>query len=440
MTHPDAFAWTFGIEEEFFLVDPRTRALVDDVPPSLLHACRRRYGDAVAPELLRSQVEIVSPVFRGQDEAAEAMTALRRGVADIAGAKGLRVVAAGTHPIADWSAQVETRQSRYRRLVRDFQIVGRRNVLCGLHIHVAVPPEVDRVALMNRVMPWLPAFLALSTSSPFWDREPTGLLSYRQAAYDEWPRTGIPDRFENEAEYAELVRRLVAGGAAKDASMLWWAIRPALRYPTLELRICDACTRLDDALAIAALYRCLVRRLVRRPADDAPRDPYARRLIDENRWRAKRSGLDATFLALDGGEPRACREVVGELLDAVAEDADALGATAALGRVRAILAEGTSAHAQLTLYEARLGRGDPPRTALAFVVDWLAATTYGAIVVPPPTGRPPPERAPGLPDDGVSNRYPGIGATTFATEADASSRRNARTRGSPRSSRLTTNA
>ena len=124
----------------------------------------------------------------------------------------------------------------------------------------------------------------------------------------------------------------IAGGAAKDASMLWWAIRPALRYPTLELRICDACTRLDDALAIAALYRCLVRRLVRRPADDAPRDPYARRLIDENRWRAKRSGLDATFLALDGGEPRACREVVGELLDAVAEDADALGATAALGR------------------------------------------------------------------------------------------------------------
>ena len=118
MTHPDAFDWTFGIEEEFFLVDPRTRALVDDVPPSLLHACRRRYGDAVAPELLRSQVEIVSPVFRGQDEAAEAMTALRRGVADIAGAKGLRVVAAGTHPIADWSAQVETRQSRYRRLVR----------------------------------------------------------------------------------------------------------------------------------------------------------------------------------------------------------------------------------------------------------------------------------------------------------------------------------
>jgi carboxylate-amine ligase len=240
MTRPDTFDWTFGIEEEFFLVDPRTRALVGDVPPSLLHACRRRYGDAVAPELLRSQVEIVSPVFRGQDEAAEAMTALRRGVADIACEKGLRVVAAGTHPIANWSAQVETRQSRYRRLVRDFQIVGRRNVLCGLHVHVAVPPDVDRVALMNRVMPWLPAFLALSTSSPFWDREPTGLLSYRQAAYDEWPRTGIPDRFENEAEYAELVRRLVAGGAAKDASMLWWAIRPALRYPTLELRICDA--------------------------------------------------------------------------------------------------------------------------------------------------------------------------------------------------------
>ncbi|MBN8478935.1 MAG: carboxylate-amine ligase, partial [Burkholderiales bacterium] len=303
-----AFAWTFGLEEEFFLVDPRTRALCADVPASLLHACRRRVGDAVTPELLRSQIEIVSPVFHDHDQAAVEMAALRRGVAEVAGEKDLRVVAAGTHPIANWAGQVETRKSRYRRLVRDFQIVGRRNVLCGLHVHVAVPEGVDRVALMNRVMPWLPAFLALSTSSPFWNREPTGLYSYRQAAYDEWPRTGIPDPFADEGEYAEFVRRLVAGGAAADASMLWWAIRPALRYPTLELRICDACTRLDDALAIAALYRCLVRALVRTPAPVAARAPFERRLIDENRWRAKRFGLDATFLALDGGEPVACRD------------------------------------------------------------------------------------------------------------------------------------
>ena len=430
-----AFAWTFGLEEEFFLVDPRTRALCADVPASLLHACRRRVGDAVTPELLRSQIEIVSPVFHDPDQAAVEMAALRRGVAEVAGEKDLRVVAAGTHPIANWAGQVETRKSRYRRLVRDFQIVGRRNVLCGLHVHVAVPEGVDRVALMNRVMPWLPAFLALSTSSPFWNREPTGLYSYRQAAYDEWPRTGIPDPFADEGEYAEFVRRLVAGGAAADASMLWWAIRPALRYPTLELRICDACTRLDDALAIAALYRCLVRALVRTPAPVAARAPFERRLIDENRWRAKRFGLDATFLALDGGEPVACRDAIARLLADVEEDARALRAEPALARVRAILAEGTSAHAQLALYQARCARGDAPIAALRFVVDWLAAATYGSSArdaeAPDagfPTARP------------ASSRYPGIGVTTFATASDASNRRNVRIRGSASASRRIANA
>ena len=317
-----SFRWTFGIEEEFFLAHPRSRALATSVPRSLLRACRRRFGAASAPELLHSQIEIVSPVLERCDEARETLSALRRGVAAIAADKDLRMLAAGTHPIAAWGEQVETPKNRYRDIMEDFQIVARRNVLCGLHVHVAVPPGMDRVALMNRVMPWLPAFLALSTSSPFWNRAATGLLSYRQAAYDEWPRTGIPDTFENEAEYARFVALLVAGGAARDASYLWWAIRPALRYPTLELRICDACTRLDDTLAIAALYRCLLRYLARRP---------------------------------DTGQ--------------------ALGCEGSLARVRGILAEGTSAPAQLAIFRGRRARGDTPFEALQFVVDWLAAAT-----------------------------------------------------------------
>ncbi|MEF7617010.1 carboxylate-amine ligase [Aquincola sp. MAHUQ-54] len=374
----DRFPFTFGIEEEFFLTHPRSRMLATVAPRSLLRACQRRFGEAVAPELLRSQIELVSPVFERCGQAHEEMTRLRRGVAEIAAEKELRLTACGTHPLAAWGEQVETPKDRYRQLMDDFQIIGRRNVLCGLHVHVAIPPGVDRVVIMNRVMPWLPALLALSTSSPFWHRAATGLLSYRQSAYDEWPRTGIPDHFRDEAEYGELVQRLVSAGAVKDAGYLWWAIRPALRYPTLELRICDACTRLEDTLAIAALYRCLVRWMARRPELAAPWSPFTRRLIDENRWRAKRFGLDAEFIALDGGEHRPCRDVVRTLLDDVAEDARQLGCEAGLGHVRRLLDEGTSAHRQMALYEEARQRGETRAKALHAVVDWLMEASVPA--------------------------------------------------------------
>jgi len=375
VTPADRFPYTFGIEEEYFLTDPRSRALTIEVRRSFLRACRRRFGNAIASELLWSQIEIVSPVFERHDQAREELVRLRRGVAQIAIEKDLRLLAAGTHPICAWGEQLETPKQRYRQLMDDFQIVARRNVLCGLHVHVAVPPGVDRVVLMNRMMHWLPVFLALSTSSPFWNGNHTGLLSYRQAAYDEWPRTGVPDHFRDEAEYARFVELLVAGGAIKDASYLWWAIRPALNYPTLELRICDVCTRVDDTLAIAALFRCLIRLLARRPELASEWTPFTRRLIDENRWRAKRFGLDALFVSEDGGAARKCKAVVIDLLAHVAEDAQALGCEYELARVRALLSEGTSAHAQVKLYRAFLARGESAAGALRRVVDWLVATT-----------------------------------------------------------------
>ena len=180
------------------------------VPALLLKSCRKRYGDLVGRELLQSQIEISSPVFDSCAQARAEMTRLRRGVAEIAASLDLRLVASGTHPLAAWHEQVHTANPRYERLIDDFQIVGRRNLLCGLHVHVAVPAGVDRVDVMNRAVRWLPLFLALSTSSPFWNRQRTGLLSYRQAAYDEWPRTGIPDLYADEAEY----RRFIAPAGA----------------------------------------------------------------------------------------------------------------------------------------------------------------------------------------------------------------------------------
>lgn len=371
----DAHAFSFGIEEEYFLVDPRTRNAAARVPRQFLKACRKRLGDTVAPELLQSQIEVASPILRDCAHARDTLQALRRGVSDVAQAMGFRLMAAGTHPLAAWTEQRNTEKPRYERLMDDFQIVGRRNVFCGLHVHVAVPDGEDRVRLMNRAMRWLPLFLALSTSSPFWNRQRTGLLSYRQAAYDEWPRTGIPDHFEDEADYMAFAARLVRAGAIRDASFLWWAIRPALRFPTLELRIADSCTDLEDALAIAALYRCLLRMLLRRPEVGTAWHGHTRRLVDENRWRAKRHGIEAQFIDEDAGAVRPATAWLDELLALVADDARAFGCESSLRRLGTIVARGTSGHAQLARYGEARAAGASRIDALRRVVDDLIDLT-----------------------------------------------------------------
>lgn len=367
---------TFGIEEEFFVVSPATRNLVRRVPAGLFADARRRLGHAhVAREMLQSQVELVSPVYRDMAAARASMRAMRRGLCDAAQAANLRIVAAGSHPLGTWHDQLPTDKPRYVRLIDDFQIVGRRNLLCGMHVHVGVRAGVDRVDLMNRLMRWLPLFLALSTSSPFWNRDRTGLLSYRQAAYDEWPRTGIPDHFESQQDYDAFVELLVATAAIDDAGSLWWAIRPSAQFPTLELRVADCCTELDDALAIAALFRCLVRAHVRRPALGRARTSMTRRVIDENRWRAKRHGIDAGFIDEHRATTRSFRNTLAALRVLVAEDADALGCARELAQLDVILRRGTSAHRQLDRYRRCIDAGATRVEALRDVVDWLIATT-----------------------------------------------------------------
>jgi glutamate---cysteine ligase / carboxylate-amine ligase len=371
----DEHASTFGIEEEYFLVSAQTRAALRRVPKRFLRECRRRLGDVVCAELLQSQVEVASPVFTGSAEARERMIALRRGVAAVAESMDYRLVAAGSHPLAFWQQLEPTGKPRYTKLIGDFQIIGRRNALCGLHVHAGVPAGVDRVALMNRLMPWLPVLLALSTSSPFWERRRTGLLSYRQAAYDEWPRTGIPDPFADQAEYDRFVALLVRQQAIANSTFLWWAIRPSSAFPTLELRITDCCTRIDDALAIAALFRCLVRAHIRRPELGADHGPLSRRVIDENRWRAKRFGIECSLIDEHGEVEVPFAAKLDQLRELIAEDAHALGCEDALRRLARIMAIGTSAHQQLAVYEEQRAAGGNRLQALRAVVDWLADAT-----------------------------------------------------------------
>lgn len=366
--------YSFGIEEEFFLVRPESRLLASQVPPRLLKRARAEFGDAIESELLQAQIEIASPILCDIDQARRQLGDLRRGLSALAHEHGLALLAAGTHPLGLWREQTETDKPRYRRLVEDFQIVARRSLVCGLHVHVQLPDDVDRVQVMNRAMPWLPLLLALSTSSPFWDRLRTGLMSYRQAMYDEWPRTGIPDFFESEADYDAFAAVLVRAGAIADASSLWWAIRPSPNFPTVELRIADACTHLDDSLAIAALYRCLMRHLVMHPAEAPACNAAVRRIIDENRWRAKRFGLQAEFIDERGNTEPALAQLQ-RLRALCREDAQALGCVEALASIDDILARGTSAHAQLALYRQQRDRGATRAAALKSVVDWLLHTT-----------------------------------------------------------------
>ncbi len=375
----DGLAPTFGIEEEFFLVDPHSRDLVSTPPDGFLGECRRRVGDRVHEEMQAPQVEVATPVLHDAAAAREALTALRAGVGGVASAMGMRLVAAGTHPMAIWTEQTHTARKRYEQLIDDFQIVGRRNLLCGLHVHVGVPAAVDRVQLMNRLMPWLPVFLGVSTSSPFWNRRRTGLLSYRQTAYDEWPRSGIPDAFADEAEYTAFIDLLARCDALRDGSFLWWAIRPSIRFPTLELRIADACTRIEDALAIAAAFRCLVRAHLRQPELGQQRSALTRRVIDENRWQVKRHGTRATLIDEHAGEPLGFAGAIERLCALVAEDAQAMDCEDELAHLARIVRTGTSAHMQLAIHARERSHGRSRVQALQQVVDWLADTTTDAL-------------------------------------------------------------
>jgi carboxylate-amine ligase len=332
-------------------------------------------GDCITSEMLQSQIEIASPVLGSMEQARDTLTYLRRALGDLVASMGFRLIAASTHPLGAWREQFVTEKPRYDQLISDFRIVGQRNLVCGMHVHVAIPPGIDRVALMNRAMPWLPVFLALSTSSPFWDRRVTGLLSYRQAIYDEWPRSGVPDFFRDEDDYQAFCTTLQRAGAIKDASYFWWAIRPALRYPTLELRIADVCTRVEDSLALAALFRCLIAALVANPESGRYNTTHTRRLIDENRWRAKRDGMGATLIDEVSGTAFPVPEVLEQMRVLVAEQAQRLGCWGALQQLDRIVETGTSSHAQLRIYNESRAAGDSGPKALRRVVDWLIHTT-----------------------------------------------------------------
>src|SRR4051812_7549334 len=257
-------AFRFGIEEEYFLSDAATLRPAVTTPDSLF----KRLGFSGARlerELLQSQMEVATRPHLTSNAARDELKELREAAARTCKRHGLKILACGTHPMGAWRDSVHSPKPRYEQLLEDLQILARRNMLCGMHVHVEIPEAGRRIEIMSRMLPYLPLLLALSTSSPFWEGSPTGLKGYRLTAYDELPRTGLPELFTCEKDHAEYLDAMRQSGAIADASQVWWSIRPSPKYPTLELRAPDCCTRLDDAVAIASLYRVMVRHLHRCP-------------------------------------------------------------------------------------------------------------------------------------------------------------------------------
>lgn len=368
----DKNAFSFGIEEEFFLSHISSGKMSTLTPDQLFIAAKAATGGRVEREFLQNQIEVATPPLYNHADARVEMLYTRRILSAYAAEYDLAVLACGTLPGARWQQSVQSEKERYDDVMDSLQMIGERNMLCGMHVHVELPDPDRRVEIMRRILPYLPLLLALSTSSPFWHVRPTGLKGYRLAAYDELPRTGIPELFENMQQYQSYVESMINAGVIPNASHLWWAIRPSVKYPTLELRAPDSCTRVEDALAIAALYRVLIRHLYFNTSQNEDMDVVERALIIENKWRAQRYGTKASFVFKKGPK------TIGQFLDAVItmtqEDAEIFNCQQEIEHCRSILANGSSADLQISIYEQALKEGSE-EDAVRKVVTWISDNT-----------------------------------------------------------------
>jgi glutamate---cysteine ligase / carboxylate-amine ligase len=367
--------FTVGIEEEYLLVDRATGDVADDPPPALLRECTERGGGQISPEFLRSQIEVGTRVCRTLAEARQDLARLRGIIVEVSAQHGIAPIAASTHPFATARAQKHTDKERYFALAREMQAAARRMMICGMHVHVGIDDDELRIDLLNQLSYFLPHLLALSCSSPFWEGEQTGLKSFRLTIFNSLPRTGLPERFESYGEFRRHIETLITNGLIEDTTKIWWDARPSSRYPTLETRIMDCCTSIDDSIALAALVVSLLRMLYRLRRANQSWRRYPHVLIAENRWRAMRYSFDEQLLDLARGELVPFGELLEELLAHVREDAEALGCTREIEHTRTILARGTSAHRQLAVYEQARSRGASEREAMRAVVDFLVHET-----------------------------------------------------------------
>ncbi len=363
---------TIGIEEEYQIIDPKTRELRSYVT-QILEEGRLLLREQVKAELHQSIIEIGTTVCQSPAEARGELVRLRREVIRLAGKNGLSIAAAGTHPFSSWLTQEITPLERYLGVKKDMQDLAQQLLIFGTHVHIGIEDREFLVDAMNVARYMLPHILCLSTSSPFWMGRNTGLKSYRSIIFRHFPRTGMPRLFQSWSDVTSLVDTLVATRSIPDGTKLWWDIRPNWRYPTLEMRICDVCTRVDEAICVAAIFQALVAKLWKLRRDNMTFRIYPTDLVEENKWRAVRYGLDGDLIDFGKRQALPARELIGELIEWFLGDVlDELGSRKEVEYAFRILKEGASADRQLATYQRT---GD-----LNAVVDQLIAETKEGVM------------------------------------------------------------
>jgi carboxylate-amine ligase len=365
--------FTLGIEEEFQIIDPETRELRSYVQ-QILGDGKMILKEHVKPELHQSMVELDTEVCSDARLARQQVVSHRTELAKLAARNGLQIASAGTHPFSHWMDQLITADERYTTIVNDMQQIARCLLVFGLHVHVGIPDREEAIDIMNQARYFLPHLYALSVNSPFWLGQNTGLKAYRQMIFERLPRTGIPDAFESLSEYEDYLKLLIATNCIDNAKKIWWDIRLHPFFDTIEFRICDAQSRVDDTVALAALMQAIVFKLQKLRWQNVTFRSYPKRLIDENRWRALRYGLDGKLI--DFG--RKCevdeRDLLHEMLDFVSAEIEELGNQREMAHIERIMREGTGADRQLMVWE---------RTQdIKAVVDQIVAETYGGLTMP----------------------------------------------------------
>jgi carboxylate-amine ligase len=364
--------FTLGIEEEFAIVDPETRELRSHIQ-EILEGGKVLLKEQIKPEMHQSVVELGTEICSSVVDAREHVIELRSKLASLASNAGLRIASAGTHPFSHWRDQLITEGERYKEIVKDMQQLARANLIFGLHVHVGIPERETAIHVMNQARYFLPHIYALSVNSPFWVGQDTGLKGYRLKVFERFPRTGIPDAFESLSEYEDYCKLLVRTGCIDNPKKIWWDIRLHPFFDTLEVRVCDAQSRVDDTLAIAALIQAIVARLYKLLRQNITFRVYRRRLLDENRWRASRYGLDGKLIDFGREAEVETRSLLNELLEFVSTEVEELGSQREMAHIERIMREGTGADRQLAVFE---------RTKdMKAVVDQIVAETYEGLAV-----------------------------------------------------------
>jgi glutamate---cysteine ligase / carboxylate-amine ligase len=364
--------FTLGIEEEFAIVDPKTRELRSHIQ-EILEGGKVMLKEQIKPEMHQSVVELGTQICQSIVEARAHVTDLRSKLAELAGRSGLKIASVGTHPFSHWRDQLITQGERYQEIVKDMQQLARANLIFGLHVHVGIPDRETAIHVMNQARYFLPHIYALSVNSPFWVGQNTGLKGYRLKVFERFPRTGIPDAFESLSEYEDYCKLLVKTGCVDNAKKIWWDIRLHPFFDTLEVRVCDAQSRVDDTLAIAALIQAIIAKLHKLQWQNMSFRIYRRRLIDENRWRASRYGIDGKLIDFGKETEVETRGLLNELLEFISTEVNELGSKNEMAHVERIMREGTGADRQLVAWEhTRNMKG---------VVDQIVAETYEGLNV-----------------------------------------------------------